>query len=152
LQQTDQQLLESAGQAIGYVSSAAIGIFIIAAIMVIAFHWTLEGQRTIQSFLQLFSIDKRESIGEMISAMEAKVGYYIVGQGILCLIIGVLALVTYLLIVAQCPASCSCRRCFGSSADDRTASRCNPSRGDRTIYITRKNDLGDCRNACNSTN
>ena len=98
LQQTDQQLLESAGQAIGYVSSAAIGIFIIAAIMVIAFHWTLEGQRTIQSFLQLFSIDKRESIGEMISAMEAKVGYYIVGQGILCLIIGVLALVTYLLI------------------------------------------------------
>ena len=98
LQQTDQQLLASAGQAIGYVSSAAVGIFIIAAIMVIAFHWTLEGQRTIQSFLQLFSIDQRESIGEMISAMEAKVGYYIVGQGILCLIIGVMALITYLLI------------------------------------------------------
>jgi predicted PurR-regulated permease PerM len=97
-QQTDQQLLASAGQAFGYVSSAAVGIFIFAAIMVIAFHWTLEGQRTIQSFLQLFSVNRRESIGEMISAMEVKVGYYIVGQGILCLIIGVMALITYLLI------------------------------------------------------
>ena len=98
LQQTNQQLLASAGQAIGYVSSAAVGIFIIAAIMVIAFHWTLEGQRNIQSFLQFFSNDQREIIGEMISAMEAKVGYYIVGQSILCLIIGVMALITYLLI------------------------------------------------------
>ena len=98
MQQTDQQLLASAGQAFGYVSSAAVGIFIIAAIMVIAFHWTLEGQRTIQSFMQLFSIDQRESIGEMISAMEVKVGYYIVGQGVLCLIIGVMALIAYLLI------------------------------------------------------
>lgn len=98
IKQTDQQLLASAGQTIGYVSSAAVGIFIIVAIMVIAFHWTLEGQRTIQSFLQLFSSDQRESIGEMISAMEVKVGYYIVGQGILCLIIGVMALITYLLI------------------------------------------------------
>jgi predicted PurR-regulated permease PerM len=98
LQQTDQQLLASAGQAFGYVSSGVVGIFIIAAIMVIAFHWTLEGQRNIQSFLQLFSIDKRESIGEMITAMEAKVGYYIIGQGILCLIIGLMALITYLLV------------------------------------------------------
>ena len=98
LQQTDQQLLASAGQAFGYVSSAAVGIFIISAILVIAFHWTLEGQRTIQSFLQLFSVDQRESIGEMISAMEVKVGNYIVGQGILCLIIGVMAFIAYLLI------------------------------------------------------
>ena len=98
LKQTDQQLLASAGQAIGIVSSTAVGFFIIAAIMAIAFHWTLEGQRAIQSFLQLFSIDKRESIGEMISAMEAKVGYYIMGQGILCLIIGIMALITYILI------------------------------------------------------
>jgi predicted PurR-regulated permease PerM len=34
----------------------------------------------------------------MITAMEAKVGYYIIGQGILCLIIGVMALITYLLV------------------------------------------------------
>jgi predicted PurR-regulated permease PerM len=34
----------------------------------------------------------------MISAMETKVGYYIVGQGVLCVIIGVMALITYLLI------------------------------------------------------
>jgi predicted PurR-regulated permease PerM len=98
LQQNDQQMLATAGQAFGYVTLAAVGIFIAAAILVIAFHWTLEGRRTIQSFLQLFPSGQRESISEMISAMETKVGYYIVGQGVLCVIIGVMALITYLLI------------------------------------------------------
>ena len=42
--------------------------------------------------------DHRENIGDLISAMEAKVGYYIAGQGFLCLVIGILALIAYLLI------------------------------------------------------
>jgi predicted PurR-regulated permease PerM len=42
--------------------------------------------------------DRRENIRELISAMETRVGYYIVGQGILCLVIGIMALVAYLLI------------------------------------------------------
>ena len=41
---------------------------------------------------------QRESIGELISAMETKVGSYIAGQAVLCLIIGIMALVAYLLI------------------------------------------------------
>jgi predicted PurR-regulated permease PerM len=41
---------------------------------------------------------QRESTGELITAMETKVGSYIAGQAILCLIIGILAGVSYLLI------------------------------------------------------
>jgi len=97
-QQTGQEVMASAGQALGYVTLAAKVIFTAMVILMLAFYWTLEGPRIIQSFLLLIPQDQRESISELISAMETKVGYYIAGQGFLCLIIGILALLAYLLI------------------------------------------------------
>ena len=97
-QQTGPEMMASAGQAVGYVTIAARVSFIAIVILVLAFYWTLDGSRTIKSFLMLVPQDRRESIGELISAMETKVGLYIAGQGILCLVIGVMALVAYLLI------------------------------------------------------
>jgi predicted PurR-regulated permease PerM len=41
---------------------------------------------------------RRESIVELITAMESKIGYFIAGQGALCLAVGVLALTSYLII------------------------------------------------------
>ena len=70
----------------------------VTVILLLAFYWTLHGPRTIQSLLLLAPMDKRESIRELISAMESKVGFYIAGQGVLCLAIGIMALVAYLLI------------------------------------------------------
>jgi putative permease len=98
LQQTGPQVLASAEQALGYVALAAKVIFMAMVILVLAFHWTLDGPRIIQSLLPLVPKGQRESIGELISAMETKVGFYIAGQGILCLVIGILALAAYLLI------------------------------------------------------
>jgi len=98
IQQTGEQMLASAGQALGYVASAAKVILIATAILLLAFHWTLDGPRTIQSLLLLVPRGQRESISELISAMETKVGFYIAGQGVLCLVIGIMALVAYLLI------------------------------------------------------
>jgi predicted PurR-regulated permease PerM len=97
-QQTDEQLLVSAGQALRYLSSAVVGIFVALAILVIAFSWTIDGRKAIQSLLRLIPVDQREGISDLIEAMEAKVGNYIAGQGFLCLAIGVLALVAYLVI------------------------------------------------------
>jgi predicted PurR-regulated permease PerM len=97
-QQTGQQMLASAEQAWGYVVSAAKVIFLAIAILLLAFHWTLDGPRTIQSLLLLVPERRRKSISDLISAMETMVGSYIAGQGILCLIIGILALIAYLLI------------------------------------------------------
>jgi predicted PurR-regulated permease PerM len=98
VQQTGQQMLASAGKALGYVISAANIIFTATAVLLLAFHWTLDGPRTIRSLLLLLPKDQRESSSELISAMETKVGSYIVGQGVLCLVIGILALIAYLLI------------------------------------------------------
>ena len=96
--QTAQQMLASAGQALGYVSLAANVIFIAIVILLLAYHWTIDGPRIIQSLLPLVSKDQREVIRELISAMETKISSYLAGQAILCLIIGIMALVAYLLI------------------------------------------------------
>jgi predicted PurR-regulated permease PerM len=98
IQQTAQQMLASAGQALGYIGLAAKAIFIAIVILILAFHWTLDGPRIIQSLLPLVSKDQRESVSELISSMETKIGSYLSGQGILCLVIGLMALVAYLLI------------------------------------------------------
>ena len=52
-QQTGQEVVASAGQALGYVTLAAKAIFIAIAILVLAFYWTLDGPRTIRSLLLL---------------------------------------------------------------------------------------------------
>ena len=68
------------------------------AILLLALHWTLNGPKNVQSLLQLIPMSQRESISELISAIETKVGYFIAGQAVLCLIIGVMALIAYLII------------------------------------------------------
>jgi predicted PurR-regulated permease PerM len=96
--QTGPQMLASAGQAMGYVAMAANVIFTATAILLLAYHWTLEGPRTIQSLLRLVPISQRGSIGELVSAIETKVGFYVAGQGVLCLVMGIMSLVAYLII------------------------------------------------------
>jgi predicted PurR-regulated permease PerM len=98
VQLTGEELVASAGQVLGYIILTAQVIFIAILILVLTLYWTLDGPRIIKSFLLLIPQDQRESIGELISAMESRVGFYIAGQGILCLVIGLMALVAYTLI------------------------------------------------------
>jgi len=98
VQQTGAQMLVFAGQALGYLTSSAKVIFMAIATLLLAFHWTLEGPRSIQSLLLLVPKGQRESSRELITSMESKVGSYVAGQAVLCLAIGILALVAYLLI------------------------------------------------------
>jgi len=98
VQQTGQEMLDSAGLVLGYAASAAQVLFTVTAMLLLAFYWTLDGPRTIRSLLPLLPIDQRESTRDLISAMETKVGSYVAGQALLCLIIGLMALVAYWLI------------------------------------------------------
>ena len=97
-QQTGPEMIATAGQALGYVTHVAEAIFIATVILVLAFHWTLDGPQTVRSLLLLIPTGQRALIRELVSAMETKVGSYIAGQGVLCLAIGILALVAYVLI------------------------------------------------------
>ena len=98
LQPTGQGILNSAGQALSLAGWVAQFVFYAAIILILAFHWTLDGPRAVQSLLQLIPMDQRETGRDLIVAMEGKVSGYVAGQSLLCLTIGVMALVTYLLI------------------------------------------------------
>jgi predicted PurR-regulated permease PerM len=98
VQQTGQQMMASAGQALDYVARAARVIFTATAVLLLAFHWTLDGPRTIQSLLLLIPKSRRESSRELIASMETKVSFYVAGEAVLCLIIGCMSLIAYSLI------------------------------------------------------
>lgn len=97
-QQTGQEILDSAGQVLGYAATAAQVVLTAVVILLLAAYWTIDGPRNIRSLLLLAPKDQREDISELISAMETKVGAYIAGQGILMLVVGIMALVAYSLI------------------------------------------------------
>jgi predicted PurR-regulated permease PerM len=82
----------------GYVGVGAKVIFTAVSILLLAFYWTLDGPRTIQALFRLLPLGQRESSRELIAAIETKLVGYLTGQGILCLVIGLMALVAYSLI------------------------------------------------------
>jgi predicted PurR-regulated permease PerM len=96
--QTGEEVVASAGQVLDYVTGTARASFTIIIILVMTLYWTLDGPRIIKALLLLIPQERRESIGELISAMESKIGLYLAGQGVLCLVIGIMALVAYFLI------------------------------------------------------
>ena len=96
--QTNPEQLASAEQALIYVATASKFVFYAVVILLLAFHWTLDGPKTIQSLILMLPKIHRENIAALIKAMESKVGYFIAGQGALCLVIAVLALIAYLII------------------------------------------------------
>jgi len=95
---SDLEMLESAELALSYISSMFKVFFISLVTLLLSFHWTLNGKRTIESLLILFPKNKRENHAEMITAIESKIGYFIAGQGALCLIVGVMAIIGYMAI------------------------------------------------------
>ncbi|HCS38649.1 MAG TPA: hypothetical protein DIW44_03580 [Anaerolineaceae bacterium] len=98
LQPTGQQILASAEQVLTYISSAFNIIFTGLSFLLFVFYWTIYGPKTIQSFINLLPKQNREGIIEIITAVENKLGYFIAGQGVLCLIIGGLAMIAYSII------------------------------------------------------
>jgi len=98
LQQTGQELLDSAGRAMSYIGSASHILLTVGAILLIAFYWTLDGPRYIKSLTLLIPKAQRENALELLSGIETKVSAFVAGQGVLMLVVGSMALVAYLLI------------------------------------------------------
>jgi predicted PurR-regulated permease PerM len=74
------------------------GLFAVAAIGILTFYWTLEGERVKQAAILLVPVQKRGSVRELVDEIEGKLSRYLLGQGLLCLIIGGMAFIAYMLI------------------------------------------------------
>lgn len=90
--------LGAVGQALGYVGMLWRMLFIGTAILVLAFYWTLDGERMVRTGILHFPVERRERWQRLISEMETKVGAYIRGVSILSLVVGVMATIAYFLI------------------------------------------------------
>ena len=93
-----ENVVASAEQIWAYTVQASQVIFKFLVILVLTLYWALDGPRILKSVLLLAPQGQRDSLAELITAMESKVGYYIAGQALLCLTIGILALIAYTII------------------------------------------------------
>lgn len=73
-------------------------LFDLLIVLLLSFYWTLDSERTTRLFLLQLPESKREGIRETISTFKEKVGAYLRGQALLCLVVGLLSLVAYFLI------------------------------------------------------
>lgn len=73
-------------------------LFITIATFILSLYWTLDSERTKRNLLLLIPTPYRDESRILFEEMEAKVGAYVRGQAILCLVIGGLSLVAYLVI------------------------------------------------------
>lgn len=75
-----------------------VGIAQAVAVIIFTFYWTLEGEYVRNALFMMLPLKKRNAARDLVQKMEQTVGGYLLGQGLLCLIIGALAFVAYLLI------------------------------------------------------
>jgi predicted PurR-regulated permease PerM len=85
-------------QAVSYSGQVVWGLFCTMAVLVLAFYWSVNEQRTIRELLLCVPMDWREELRELLEAMLAKVGGYIRAQGILCGMVGLLSLIAFWII------------------------------------------------------
>ncbi|MBI2824972.1 MAG: AI-2E family transporter [Planctomycetia bacterium] len=96
--QVVEEALHTARQAITYSGVVVRGGFAVAVILLMSFFWTIHEDHTIRSLLLFLPRDRRPEAGELVGDMQAKVGAYVRGEGLLCLVVGVMSLVAYWII------------------------------------------------------
>ena len=91
------------GQALSYVGVIWRLLFVGTAILVLAFYWTLDGDRMVRSAMLHFPIARHEEWHDLIAEMETKVGAYVRGLSVLSLVVGVMATIAYMVIGLPSP-------------------------------------------------
>ena len=81
-----------------YARAVARNGLTIAAVLLLGFYWTLEGDRRIRALALFAPFERRPAIRMFLNDVEHTVGAYLRGQSLVCLVIGVLAFVSYLAI------------------------------------------------------
>jgi predicted PurR-regulated permease PerM len=95
---SNEEMVNQVTQTVFYFNLGVKGILIILAVFLLAYYWTQESAQVIRTLLRLVPLNQRHKIQEFLYLAEGKIGGYIRGQGILCLIVGAAAFVFYTLI------------------------------------------------------
>lgn len=93
-----EEVIDQVTQTFLYTNVLLKGILSTLAIFLLAYYWTQEGNLVLRAFLRIFPTQRRKGIREFMQLAETKIGGYVRGQGLLCLVIGLLAFIAYLTI------------------------------------------------------
>lgn len=95
---TGEEAFSAVSQLWQGINVAARTTFGILATLVLAFYWTLDGDRSQRAVLMLLPADKRDQARDLMATIQETVGRYVTGQLTLSLVIGTVSLAAYLLI------------------------------------------------------
>jgi predicted PurR-regulated permease PerM len=98
IQPQSGETVSSIAPLLAFVNILSRSLVTIIAVFIIAFCWTLDSERYIRSALLWLPPNQRERIRSVIGEIDEKLGGFLLGQGILCLTIGILSLVAYTVI------------------------------------------------------
>jgi len=93
-----EQSLATVGRTASYLTMTIRGLWAACMVVLLAFYWSLQGDRTVRWLLLLLPVARRDGARETIAEMEGKVGAYIRGQGLVCLAMAGMAAVVYSLL------------------------------------------------------
>ena len=88
-------LFAGLGQLFGDMVEAAFNIVVV---LLLSFYWVLRGDRVKQALLLAIPYDRRTGTRDFVDEAETRIGAYVAGQATLSLVVGVMALVAYLII------------------------------------------------------
>jgi predicted PurR-regulated permease PerM len=77
------------------IRTTGYALFILGAIGVLAYYWTLEGELITRRLILLAPLNRRDDIRTLLAEMGGTIGNYFRGQAILCLMVGGLSLLGY---------------------------------------------------------
>ena len=93
-----KQSLDQVAQSLTYINLVGHSLLTFIAVFILGFYWTNESDQAIRNLLLLSPLKNRENIRLLLTDIEAKVGAFILGESLLCLAIGAMALTAYLLL------------------------------------------------------
>ncbi len=95
---TEETVITASTAAWQALSQIGYGGIIVLVVLLLAYYWTLEGEAITRRGLLLVPQASREEARSLLDELESKMGDYFRGQAILCLVIGVLSTLAFLLI------------------------------------------------------
>ena len=93
-----EEVINQVTLTIFYANLSLKTLLSILAVFLLAYYWTQESNFVIRTLLRLVPLHRSYEIQEFFYSMEEKIGGYIRGQGILCIVVALAAFVLYTLI------------------------------------------------------
>ena len=93
-----QTTAELGPPALRYLGDFLPPVLMFVAVLMLAFYWSLQEDRTLKALLLLVPVPRRDAARELIEALQAKVGDFIYGQATLCVAIGILTFIAYTIV------------------------------------------------------